>query len=226
VTTALRVIVFDIDDTLYLERDYVRSGFSAVGAVVRDELGLVEFGDRCWALFEAGHRGDVFNRVVASYGRDPEPATVSRLVELYREHQPAISLIPEMHRLVEEVATRAALAVVSDGPPASQRRKAMALGLDRWFDPIVLTGERPAGWAKPSTLPFALIERVLGASGPQCLYIADNPAKDFQGPSELGWLTMRVRWPDALHETVADEATVSFSTPSSARDWLLAHLAG
>ena len=26
------VVVFDLDDTLYLERDYVRSGFRAVGA--------------------------------------------------------------------------------------------------------------------------------------------------------------------------------------------------
>ena len=39
------VLVLDIDDTLYLERDYVRSGFKCVGEWVNDRLGLSEFSE-------------------------------------------------------------------------------------------------------------------------------------------------------------------------------------
>ena len=33
------VVTFDLDDTLYLERDFVRSGFAAVGAWLATERG-------------------------------------------------------------------------------------------------------------------------------------------------------------------------------------------
>ena len=34
------VIVFDLDDTLYLERDFVRSGFAAVDRWVSDRFAI------------------------------------------------------------------------------------------------------------------------------------------------------------------------------------------
>ena len=40
-------VVFDVDDTLYLERDYVRSGFRAVGVWASRWLGLSGFAERC-----------------------------------------------------------------------------------------------------------------------------------------------------------------------------------
>ena len=49
-------VVFDIDDTLYLERDYVGSGFAAVGAWIEANLGFRSFSDRCWIAFRSGRR--------------------------------------------------------------------------------------------------------------------------------------------------------------------------
>ncbi|MEL7208731.1 MAG: hypothetical protein AAGK32_10970, partial [Actinomycetota bacterium] len=47
-------MVFDIDDTLYLERDYVRSGFNAVGEHVESQFGTAGVGRRAWELFIEG----------------------------------------------------------------------------------------------------------------------------------------------------------------------------
>jgi hypothetical protein len=62
------VIVLDIDDTLYLERDYIRSGLSAVSEWATDELGLSGLFDHAWSEFERGHRGDLFDRALRSLG--------------------------------------------------------------------------------------------------------------------------------------------------------------
>ena len=65
--TALGV-VFDIDDTLYLERDYVRSGFRAVGEHVARSTGVDGFSDLAFALFEQGLRGHIFDETLLRLG--------------------------------------------------------------------------------------------------------------------------------------------------------------
>ncbi len=50
-------VVFDVDDTLYLERDYARGGFEAAAAHARARFGVDDFATRAWALFEQGLRG-------------------------------------------------------------------------------------------------------------------------------------------------------------------------
>jgi len=57
------VVVFDLDDTLYLERDYVRSGFRAVDAWLASR-GILGFFGEAWANFENGLRGKAFDRAL------------------------------------------------------------------------------------------------------------------------------------------------------------------
>ncbi len=33
----------------------------------------------------------------------------------------------------------------------------------------------------------------------ECVYVADNPAKDFVAPNQLGWLTIRIVRPDGIY---------------------------
>ena len=39
----IHTLVFDLDDTLYLEREYALSGFRAVGDWLRQTRGLIDF---------------------------------------------------------------------------------------------------------------------------------------------------------------------------------------
>ncbi|MGQ9635778.1 MAG: HAD family hydrolase, partial [Bryobacteraceae bacterium] len=61
-------VAFDLDDTLYLERDYVRSGFEAVGEWAKERLGIGDFTQRAWRWFQQGRRGDIFNQVLVEIG--------------------------------------------------------------------------------------------------------------------------------------------------------------
>jgi putative hydrolase of the HAD superfamily len=197
-----RLVVLDIDDTLYLERDYVRSGFTAVDAWARNELGVDGLGERAWAAFESGVRRTIFDEALAGVGVDGAPNLVPRLVEVYRSHVPTIEMLADARDWLDGLAPHIAVAVVTDGPLASQQAKAEALVIARWADLVVFTESLGPGQGKPHPAAFEHLERELGVSGDRCAYVADNPAKDFVAPHRLGWRTVRVRRPGGLHAEV------------------------
>lgn len=204
-----RCVAFDIDDTLALERDYVRSGFRAA----ERELGLAGFAERCWAAFERGVRGTVFDETLAESGIDAAPDTVARLVDVYRAHRPAIELLTDARCALDALAGRVALACVTDGPAVSQRAKSEALGLDRWIGTTVFTADLGDGLGKPHTRAFEIVQEATGCAPGACTYVADNPAKDFAGPKALGWRTVRVRRAEGLHHGAASGPDVDRELP-------------
>jgi putative hydrolase of the HAD superfamily len=193
------VVTFDLDDTLYLERHFVRSGFAAVGGWLASERGARGFEACAWRLFEGGQRGDIFDRVLPRLGIAPERALIERLVRVYREHAPQIVLEPEATDLLDRLAGRCHLALLTDGFHDTQRRKIAALGLDARCRPIVCTDRWGRAHWKPSPTGFRHIQEALGAAPERCIYIGDNPAKDFRAPRALGWRTLRVRHPRGEH---------------------------
>jgi putative hydrolase of the HAD superfamily len=198
--SAVDAIVLDIDDTLYLERDYVRSGFTALDRWARHELGIDDFGDRAWAAFEAGTRHTIFDDVLVGCGRRADDAVVTELVARYRTHRPEIELQPDAREALERWADDGVeLAAITDGPLASQEAKTRALNLEQWIAPVIFTARLGPGRGKPHPAAFELAQESLGVDGKRCVYIADNPAKDFGGPKSLGWRTVRVRRPLSLH---------------------------
>src|SRR5687767_769940 len=86
------VLVFDLDDTLYPECDYVRSGFAAVDRWLREHRGVTGFSEIANAHFRGGRRGNIFDLSLEELGLPRDPALVSRLVTVYREHKPSIRL--------------------------------------------------------------------------------------------------------------------------------------
>jgi putative hydrolase of the HAD superfamily len=202
--TRCTAFVFDIDDTLYLEQDYVRSGFQAVGEWVRDRFGCDDFGRRCWAEFEAGRRRTIFNAVLAELGLPSDAQTLAAAVACYREHQPGIRLLADAEALLTRLhrEATAAIAFISDGPLIAQRRKAEALGLSRFSDTILLTDAWGRDFWKPHSRAFATVERLLSLPSSQCVYIADNPDKDFHAPRQRGWRTVRIRRAEGLQALV------------------------
>src|SRR5262245_47772453 len=94
------IIVFDLDDTLYLERDFVRSGFAAVDRWVGDTLAISGFFDRAWELFEAGQRGDIFDCALAASAVQASPELIRHLVAIFRDHVPSIRLAPDAEEVL------------------------------------------------------------------------------------------------------------------------------
>lgn len=208
-------VVFDVDDTLYLERSYVHSGFQAVGRWAHGELGVSGLGDRCWQHFLQGGRGNTFDAALVASGIEPATALIEAMVAVYRAHEPAIELLPDARACIDALgAAGIPIGVVTDGPLASQQAKVRALGAQRWASAVICTAALGSGYGKPHPEAFTLIERQLGCRGDACVYVADNVQKDFTGPKSLGWRTVRLRRPHSLHETLESSPEVDIELPA------------
>lgn len=185
------VVVLDVDDTLYLERDYVRSGFAAVGA----SIGVEAFGNRCWELFCRGVRGTTFDDAKADLGVETPTA---ELVAVYRAHTPTITLQPDAERLLRLLRPERS-AVITDGPLESQQAKVAALGIAVRVGPVVYSAHSSVGHSKPHPAAYLAAQRSFEA-GSRFVYVADNPHKDFHALADLGWDGVRIRRPGSLHE--------------------------
>jgi putative hydrolase of the HAD superfamily len=192
--TGVKGVVFDLDDTLYPEEQFVFSGFAAVGRLLQERFGLDhDPAARCRTLYESSDRGRVFDRLVEELRLPASDSLVPELIACYRNHRPEISLFADAEEVLSAWRGRLPMGLISDGYFETQSAKVDALGLVARLDPILLTGQWGRAFWKPHPRAFEEIQRVWGCQGPECVYIADNPAKDFGGPRRLGWQTVRVR---------------------------------
>jgi putative hydrolase of the HAD superfamily len=214
-------IVFDVDDTLYLERDYVRSGFEAVSRHVESHYRIPGLAEVAWRLFEEGHRGHIFDEALALATHDPGLVPVEELVEVYRGHDPAIELLPDARATLDELEERdVRIGVITDGPGASQHAKVAALGIRRRASIVVVTADLGPGRGKPHEAAFRMVEDALGLRGGELAYVADNPAKDFIAPRRRGWRTIRIRRDAGLHHSVASGPDVDVEAEELSSDLL------
>ncbi len=142
--TPVQAIIFDLDDTLYPEVKYVRSGFQAVAgylAQIAKGANEQQIFDILWKHFQAGDRTRVFNAVLAELGTSLKPASpkIEDLVTFYREHRPNIQLDPATRQLLENLQKRYPLGLLTDGYLPAQKYKVEALAIRDNFDHIIYT---------------------------------------------------------------------------------------
>jgi putative hydrolase of the HAD superfamily len=196
----IRAAVFDLDDTLYPEEEFCRSGFRAAGSWIERSQGVPGFADAAWALFREGRRGDVFQRALLMLGRSADPDLIGRLVEVYRTHEPSgLELFPDARQALGRLSRTLRLGLLTDGFLGTQKAKVRSLGLEGRFEAAVFSDELGRDAWKPSPRPYLETASRLSLSGEECAYIADNPLKDFTGARPLGWLTIRVLRPGGVY---------------------------
>ena len=186
--------IFDLDDTLYPESEYVESGFRAVARWGASRFGWPETRsfERMRELLIRHGRGRVFDLWLKLEGARPTRCLVDAAVRAYRHHDPEIRL-PEPHRvLLERLAAQGPLYLVTDGHKVVQAKKVEALGIAPLFVGIYITHRYGRAAAKPSPHCFELIRRRAGVSWEKMVYVGDNPAKDFVTLNPLGMPTVRV----------------------------------
>ena len=207
-----KAVIFDLDDTLYPERQFVQSGFGAAGRWVADRTDCPS--DRCARelsdLFDGGERTQTFDVWLKRNGLPTELSV--GMIAAYRQHQPALTLHDDVPEAIDACA-RAHLAtgLVSDGYLDVQRRKVNALGLAEMLGTIVLSDEFGRHFWKPSTKPyFTAVER-LGVLPAEAVYVGDNPRKDFQGARSSGLKSVRIRRRDGIY--ASEEPTNTAAAP-------------
>ncbi|MEK6798210.1 MAG: HAD family hydrolase [Planctomycetota bacterium] len=205
--SAPKAVIFDLDDTLYPEREYAFSGFATVAQAFETELGdpgttVAEMR----RLFDTEHRGRVFDRLIADRGPVGSADLVRQMVSVFREHVPSIRLYVDADAALRRLRSTVRLGLITDGPAGQQWRKIDVLELRGRLDQIIVTSELRAAdgsdslnFAKPHPWAFERMASALGVSHGSCFYVGDNQAKDFVAPNRLGWQSVRVLRSDGVY---------------------------
>ena len=208
------LIVFDLDDTLFPEREYVLSGFRHIARLTAEALEASA--DEIFKFLESTSteptaRGQIFNRFIEAYPSIGDQWSVETLVHAYRCHTPELKLFPGVEAMLDELRdAEIELGIITDGPPDSQRRKLQALEPLAKISAVVVTDEFGIECRKPSKFAYSRI-RSLFDPAPGCsIYVGDNPAKDFFGARSSGWNTVRLRMAGQYHER-AEAASPEFA---------------
>jgi putative hydrolase of the HAD superfamily len=201
VTGDVRAVLFDLDDTLYSERQFVDGGFAAVAAFLADRFDrpATQLVARLRELHDLDGRGRLFDTLVAELGVAGEPDLVPACLLVYRTHPTRLTPFTGVIGLLDRLrAAGVRTGVISDGNAAVQSRKLAGLeGLAERLDVIVLTDDLGPGHAKPSPVPYAVACRLLALDPSATIYVGNDPRKDFRGARAAGLRTIRVgRLPD------------------------------
>jgi putative hydrolase of the HAD superfamily len=201
----IKAVIFDLDDTLYLEADFVRSGFQSVGEWCRTAHDITGVDKVAWRLFCEGRRGNIFDLALVELRSPLGKDAVLDMVRVYRTHPPAISLPTDSAECIKQLRGKYKLGLISDGPSEMQWNKVRALHLDACLNQLIVTADLGRGFSKPHEKAFIQMEELFSVTGAALVYVADNPAKDFVAPSKRGWRTIRIIREGCLYkgETVA-----------------------
>ena len=191
------VVIFDLDDTLYSEKDYVRSGYAEIA---RHYKSIPAMEDKLWNAFENNEQA--INYVLKQEGLFSCEA-VNHCLDIYRNHQPIISLYPEAEELFVFLKEHGIhLGMITDGRPEGQRAKIKALGIEHYFDKIIVTDELGGvGFRKPNPIAFEKMQIHFNVPYASMVYVGDNAQKDFIAPKLLGMNCVYFCNPDGLYST-------------------------
>jgi putative hydrolase of the HAD superfamily len=225
----ITTVIFDLDDTLYDEIEYCKSGFAAVAdflakpatasafaVVSRSEsvssanpaIATAEtrhISEALWEQFSSGNRTKTFNAALDKFDISYDDKLIRELIEVYRQHKPTITLPQDSRDALCELSKKYTLALLTDGFLPGQQLKVQALGIKQYFKSIVYTEQLGRECWKPSPAGFEKIIRTLGARPENTVYIADNEKKDFIAPNKLGFMTIQILRPARLHTSVCKE---------------------
>lgn len=186
-----RAVLFDLDDTL-IDRAgaYRRWAYEFVASRPRVFPAPIEAQRILLELDRDGdgtrERRDYCSCVVAAF-----PAlelTADALWEVFSNTFPAYVLPePAIARLVDEVAAKHRVCVVSNGSARMQRAKLVRAGLDSRFPRLFVSGE--LGVAKPDRAIFAQALAWAGCRPDEALFVGDDPLRDIDGGARAGLAT-------------------------------------
>ena len=185
-TTTNYIIVFDLDDTLYKEIDFLKSAYKEIAyhltcycnQPVQDiYLNLINFYTQGFNAFES---------IIKEY--NIKNVSITHLVTIYRNHKPKIHLANDIKAVLNTLKQKAyKVGLITDGRSIQQRNKIEALQLQDYFDDVIISEE--FGSEKPSIHNFKYFVDTYGDSF-KYAYIGDNTHKDFVSPNRLGWTTI------------------------------------
>ncbi len=178
--------IFDLDDTLFYEIDYLKSAYRHIASHIAAHTGT-----ECYEeMLDRFYKGEnVFQWLINKYAGESF-GNLNWLLKAYREHTPQISLNESVKAFLLQLrALNVPCGIITDGRSITQRNKLKALGIAEFFTDIVISEE--FGSEKPDERNYKYFET--GYPGSHFYFFGDNTGKDFIVPVQLGWKSFCIK---------------------------------
>ena len=172
-------LVFDLDDTLYNELDYLKSAYWEICFYCNPDKAK-----------------ELYHLIFSLYRSDQNPfkyitekfeISLPELISNYRNHVPKLNPFPGVLKVFQEVKQKKGkLGVITDGRVITQTNKLKSLGLLKYIDYVVISED--IGSEKPHRKNYEAMMDKLNAE--RYYYFGDNFKKDFIAPLKMGWHTV------------------------------------
>lgn len=206
----MKVIGFDLDDTLVAEALFIKSGIRHIARWLHPKIPVIPeeriIGRMDAAMMNRQNHYSALETLLEEYGLS-EAFDMKDIVTEFRCHHPdpsiyhpAPSVTDALLRLRHDSDVKTVL--ITDGRSITQRNKIAAAALDKFFDAddIYISEETGNDKTHPDTF-LRVMEKYAGAL--EYHYVGDNPPKDFLHPSRLGWQTHLVHpFPLMVHQGI------------------------
>ena len=185
------IAVFDLDDTLYNEISFVKSGFNEVSKLLSKETQLNKnfIYKRLTQILNDYGRGKVFD-IFLKENNLQKKKFLSKCLSVYRSHKPKIELYTDSVSLLSQLYKKPY--IVTDGNKLVQKNKIIHLGLQKQVKKAFITHNYGLKHAKPSIYCFNKIKVREKIDWGEMIYVGDNPFKDFVNLNKLGVKTVRI----------------------------------
>jgi len=205
------ILVFDLDDTLYDEKQFVYSGFLEVANWISEmskTSSNVIYESMVKDLSVNG-RGEVFNNALKQYFHETKK-NIRKCLSIYRLHKPRICLEKDVADLLLELGKSYKLYIVTDGNKIVQNNKIKSLDVEKYIKKAFITYRYGLNASKPSLKCFEIIKNIEKINWQELVYIGDNPNKDFVNLNKVNAITIRVLQGDNANIEVTNEYDAKF----------------
>lgn len=192
-----KAILFDIDDTLYdSTRQSTLARKNAIEAMIEAGLDVnKKKAEETLAkvIREYGSNySNHFNKLLKKLGKKPNQRIIAAGIVAYHNTKftylhPFEDTLPTLLKL-RDMGYK--LGVITDGKSMKQWEKLIRLGLQHFFDTVVISEE--VGVEKPEKKIFAVACNKLALKPQNCVYVGNHLGKDIAGANNAGMTSVRI----------------------------------
>ena len=182
-------MIFDLDDTLYNEVDYMFSGFTAIIKYLNEKYNIKLDICACTKMMiESYYIGEKPIDKLLKNNNIYDEKIISECLYVYRNHFPNIILNDDIEKMLHSIKKKGKhLGIITDGRPEGQKAKIEALNIKKVFDYIIITDEiGGVEYRKPNKISYDMMRKHFDVKYEEMCYIGDNIKKDFIYPEKVG----------------------------------------
>lgn len=193
--TKINVVIFDLDDTLVSEKEYIQSGFMHISKLLSNKTSMnqSEIFSLLNNLFNENSE-NVFNRFYEFVNYEYSEKDIIHLVYEYRNHFPNLSLYTDVLPCMDYLKKNGIkTGIITDGYKESQQQKIKAIKANEYIDKMIITDQLGREYWKPHPKSFEILKEYFNVDYNEIMYVGDNPTKDFYISSIYPITTVRIK---------------------------------